>query len=105
MAKTTFSAALMRNPGKAAKNLAYHRQRLAELHAGMRPRAHESVEEHQRIIQRLERAFRDTGRCEDCGKALTDPVSIERGVGPECIARRALADAETTTATPDDGRF
>jgi len=25
------------------------------------------------------------GRCGRCGRELTDPVSIERGIGPECV--------------------
>lgn len=30
------------------------------------------------------------GHCSECGRALTDPVSVERGTGPEC-AREAVA--------------
>jgi uncharacterized protein DUF6011 len=30
-----------------------------------------------------------TGRCSRCGKGLTDPISIERGIGPECVQRVA----------------
>lgn len=26
-------------------------------------------------------------RCEICGKRLTDPLSVERGIGPECFAK------------------
>jgi hypothetical protein len=26
-----------------------------------------------------------TGNCSFCGKALIDPISLERGIGPECI--------------------
>lgn len=29
--------------------------------------------------------FWHEGRCARCGRALTDPASIERGFGPECI--------------------
>jgi hypothetical protein len=32
---------------------------------------------------------RVTGRCSRCGALLTDPLSIERGIGPECIKRVA----------------
>lgn len=27
------------------------------------------------------------GQCGRCGRALTDPVSIERGIGPECLSK------------------
>jgi hypothetical protein len=30
------------------------------------------------------------GHCSECGRTLTDPVSVERGTGPEC-AREAVA--------------
>tara|TARA_R100000541_G_scaffold34328_1_gene42738 strand:- start:253 stop:795 length:543 start_codon:yes stop_codon:yes gene_type:complete len=33
---------------------------------------------------------RDTGRCSCCGRELTDPVSIEMGIGPVCIANWGL---------------
>ena len=28
-----------------------------------------------------------TGQCSICGRRLTDPVSVERGIGPICIDR------------------
>jgi len=31
--------------------------------------------------------FWHEGRCACCGRPLTDPVSIERGVGPECFKK------------------
>jgi hypothetical protein len=31
--------------------------------------------------------FWHEGRCARCGRALTDPASIEAGVGPECITK------------------
>jgi hypothetical protein len=30
----------------------------------------------------------EESRCGRCGRALTDPVSIERGIGPECYGAR-----------------
>ena len=33
--------------------------------------------------------FWHEGRCSACGRVLTDPVSIERGFGPECAAKFA----------------
>jgi Family of unknown function (DUF6011) len=29
-------------------------------------------------------AFEEDDRCGCCGRALTDPVRVERGIGPEC---------------------
>lgn len=31
--------------------------------------------------------FWHEGRCAACGRVLTDPVSIERGLGPECASK------------------
>jgi hypothetical protein len=31
--------------------------------------------------------FHHAGRCGRCGRELTDPVSIERGLGPECSSK------------------
>jgi hypothetical protein len=36
----------------------------------------------------MQTAARLWGRCCVCGKALTDPLSLERGIGPECHAAR-----------------
>lgn len=33
--------------------------------------------------------FWHEGRCACCAKVLTDPVSIERGIGPECAKKMA----------------
>ena len=30
-----------------------------------------------------------TGKCSRCGAILTDPISVERGIGPECVKRVA----------------
>lgn len=100
MARVSFSEMLVgRAPGKAAKKLAYHRQRIAVLQAGGTPRQYETLDEHRKVADRYERAFRETGRCEDCGHVLTDPASIRRGIGPDCWAkrnvnRRGRTDAE-----------
>lgn len=34
------------------------------------------------------------GRCGRCGRALTDPESIERGIGPECVKKASRFYAE-----------
>jgi hypothetical protein len=28
------------------------------------------------------------GRCKRCGRLLTEPVSVERGIGPECLKKQ-----------------
>ena len=33
-------------------------------------------------------AARLSGQCFNCGRALTDPLSLERGIGPECIVHK-----------------
>ena len=35
----------------------------------------------------IQTAARLWGHCAICGRGLTDPLSLERGVGPECIER------------------
>jgi Family of unknown function (DUF6011) len=44
------------------------------------------------------------GDCYCCGKLLTDPISIERGIGPECWEHvlRAVETARATTSEPAD---
>lgn len=32
----------------------------------------------------LERELAAAHRCRECGRALKDPISVERGIGPEC---------------------
>jgi hypothetical protein len=39
------------------------------------------------VAERLEADLVAAGRCKRCGRTLTDPASIERGVGPECLKR------------------
>lgn len=36
--------------------------------------------------------FFHEGKCGRCGRALTDPESIERGIGPECAKQFALTE-------------
>jgi hypothetical protein len=37
----------------------------------------------------LEDGLRAAGRCQDCGRRLSDPVSVAAGIGPDCRAKRA----------------
>ena len=41
------------------------------------------------VAERLEAQLADAGRCLRCGRTLTDPASVELGVGPDCLARLA----------------
>jgi hypothetical protein len=36
----------------------------------------------------MQAAGRLWGHCCICGKELTDPISLERGIGPECLGHR-----------------
>jgi hypothetical protein len=36
------------------------------------------------VAERFEADLAAAGRCRRCGRALTDPVSVESGIGPEC---------------------
>ena len=48
------------------------------------------------IAERLEAQLAAVGRCRRCGRALSDPVSVERSVGPECWSK----DLHEKTGTP-----
>jgi hypothetical protein len=39
------------------------------------------------VAERIEADLVRAGRCRRCGRLLTDPVSIERGVGPDCTKK------------------
>jgi hypothetical protein len=48
---------------------------------------------------------RVTGNCCICGRELTDPVSVERGIGPDCYSKpvvRAWVDAWVTKQQPSE---
>lgn len=66
---------VIRNPGKMARHAAYARAR------GMDDTA-----------DTLEDALTRAGRCRRCGRDLSDPISVKRGVGPDCW-QRALDQA------------
>jgi hypothetical protein len=38
--------------------------------------------------ERLEAKLVVVGRCKRCGRGLTDPASVARGIGPDCRNRR-----------------
>ena len=59
--------------------------------------------------ERLEKVLNANGRCRRCGRALTDPESIELGEGPECRRRdrehRIVADDGTVMVCSCGARF
>jgi hypothetical protein len=55
------------HPVKTAKAVAYYRRNGQPEHA-----------------ERLERQLAAHGLCRICGRKLTDPTSVQRGIGPEC---------------------
>jgi hypothetical protein len=54
----------------------------------------EDLDEHRIQFGKL------TGRCGCCGKALTDPDSKMRGIGPECAAVRATGKTAGRSESP-----
>lgn len=48
------------------------------------------AEAHQRAEQaaRLHAELAGEQRCRECGRKMTDPESIARGIGPECFNRK-----------------
>jgi hypothetical protein len=38
-------------------------------------------------LEEIKEFGRETGHCMICSKELTDPVSIEMGIGPVCLAK------------------
>ena len=67
----------LRNPQKVAYQARYWR-------------AHGRLD----VAERLEAQLVAFHRCRICGRALSDPVSISRGVGPECWAQEQHPVAE-----------
>ncbi len=77
-------------PAKTAAFVAWHRLRAeAEGIAGHV----EAAARHDAMADVVAEALRAEGRCERCGRRLTDPVSVERGVGPDCARREGPAEA------------
>jgi hypothetical protein len=62
----------MKYPGKVARAAAWYRANDKPEHA-----------------ERLEAELAGADRCRRCGRALTDPESVSRGVGPDCVAKEA----------------
>jgi Family of unknown function (DUF6011) len=46
--------------------------------------------------------IREASRCGKCGKPLTDPVSIERGIGPTCLGAETGSVHYKQTVTRND---
>jgi hypothetical protein len=71
----------MRTPRKAAERLEERRQVGTMLDAGARATGSIPPTEE---AEALEAALEELDRCRRCGTELTDPVSIRRGLGPDC---------------------
>jgi hypothetical protein len=84
-----------RRPGLAAQKAAWHRQQAELCHQRGEPdhevHHYDRADNYEAVLDRLV-------RCRRCGRELTDPVSIERKIGPECYRR----DARAQTAEPAD---
>ena len=101
MPKTTFAAAIwMAKPGVATKKLGQCRTRIAQIDAGVIVGVHANRDEALNMHDRLELACRETGRCQRCGRELTDPVSVAQGVGRDCLRElQQRAEAEDFART------
>jgi hypothetical protein len=65
-------SATPKRPAKLAEQAAWHRM-------------HGRLE----LAELFEAQLVRTGRCKRCGRPLSDPESLERGVGPDCWAANA----------------
>lgn len=71
-------------PTQVARWLAYCEAQLAG----------DDLTEHRRqILEQKADVYRRAlkGRCRRCGRTLTDPASVEQGIGPECIKTAVTA--------------
>jgi hypothetical protein len=83
---------IAKSPRTAANALGDLRRRRAELAAGDAPRSvSDNLQAVENKIASYLTGFRLASRCEDCGKELEDPVSVERGVGRDCWGKRQRA--------------
>lgn len=68
-------------PGKMAKARGWHTSQAERF----RQRGEDSrADEQARYAAKYSDTLRSCGRCQMCGKTLSDPVSVERGIGPDC---------------------
>ncbi|MGD9798880.1 MAG: DUF6011 domain-containing protein [Acidimicrobiia bacterium] len=98
---------LVQHPNKAARLQARRRARIHELRR--RPQVFAvriQLEELEMAFERYEKAFVETGRCSECGRELSDPASVARGIGGDCwsdLLRAAHEElARRSTATDED---
>ncbi|HEY2304185.1 MAG TPA: DUF6011 domain-containing protein [Acidimicrobiales bacterium] len=64
------SAGRLAHPGKLAAQAAYWR-------------GHGRLD----VAERIEADLAAAGRCRRCGRALADPESVSRGIGPDCWSK------------------
>lgn len=75
----TVELLIAKTPGAAAKQLAYYE----------RPDIAPRLDTYAAVKRDEIRAqLKAAGKCEDCGRPLSDPESIERGYGPDCVEKR-----------------
>lgn len=112
MPKSSMSEAIyVREPVKAARVQAQRRALIARLRREATPKASRQLADIVAIYNRVEQAFRDVRRCSECGLELTDPVSVVRGVGPDCwqalldVAHEELRVRTVRVVPAPDGGF
>lgn len=73
-----------RRPAKAAAKLVW----LGEQAGAARARGDQkTADQYDEARAALEALLSHLGRCRRCGRALSDPESLRRGVGPECTRK------------------
>ncbi len=88
-------------PGKAARRLMAAAVALEEAEAALEKavaggddqeaeKLQDKVAEIARQVDALQGVLDRRARCRRCGRALKDPVSVARQIGPECLNKGAL---------------
>lgn len=91
MAKSTMAEAIyVREPVKAARVQAQRRALIVRLARQATPSQARQLDDQLAMYARVEKAFAEVGRCSICGRELSDPVSVARGIGGDCF--RDLVD-------------
>lgn len=77
-----------KHPEKAAAQVHHLEERLLE--NDRKPSEWFDVEQVHAELAGLLEGLKGSGHCRDCGRKLEVPESIERGIGPDCWARREV---------------
>lgn len=79
----------IRHPGKQAAKVRHLEQHARAARArGSDEYADQLERQASTIAERLNGA----GRCSRCGRELSDPRSVQRGIGPECVKRQEAGE-------------